>query len=309
MIAPTIHLPVLLGPIVDALIEPFAKRAEPAWLVDCTLGGGGHTEALHARLTALGKGHRLLAVDQDEQAIARARERFARPLAEGTLRLHHGPFGEVVPVLKSLDAPILGLLADLGFSSDQIEDAERGLSFIKEGPLDMRLDPSSGISCREYLARVGEKELADAIFQYGEERYSRRIASAIARARSDGALPETTTALAELIWRAVPPPARRQRIHPATRTFQALRIVVNDELGQLERLIQDVLPEIAPGGRAAIISFHSLEDRKVKQAFKGSAFRQLTKKPIEPDQAEVKANPRARSAKLRIAEKSERAES
>ena len=196
-------------------------------------------------------------------------------------------------------------MADLGFSSDQLEDAGRGLSFSREGPLDMRLDPARGQSAREYLARAGEKELADAIFELGEERFSRKIAAAIVRARQEARLPSTTTELAELVARAVPPAARHGRIHAATRTFQALRILVNGELEELDCLLNRVILGVRPGGRVAILSFHSLEDRKVKLAFKDreGPFKPLTKKPIEADEAEISRNPRSRSAKLRIAER------
>lgn len=306
----TVHVPILLEPIVRSLIEPFkalSPDAPPHWLVDCTLGGGGHTGALLEALAsdpAL-KGHHVISFDQDARAIERARERFAAEIASGRLEIVHSPFSEAAEHLQS--KPVLGLMADLGFSSDQLEDAERGLSFMREGPLDMRLDPSRGQSCREYLQRVGEKELADMIFELGEERFSRRIAAAIVRARSEARLPKTTTELADLVVRAVPPPARRGRIHAATRTFQALRIHVNAELEELDRLLNHVILSVRPGGRVAILSFHSLEDRKVKQVFrdKESPFEPLTKKPIEADEDEVSRNPRSRSAKLRIAQRVE----
>jgi 16S rRNA (cytosine1402-N4)-methyltransferase len=304
----TIHVPILLQPIVDALVEPL--RALPAdapahWIVDCTLGGGGHTAGFLAALAAdpqLAR-HRVLAVDQDTGAVERARQRFAAEIAAGRLELRHARFGGIAQAVA--ERPTLGLLADLGFSSDQLGDAARGISFQGDGPLDMRLDPSRGRTCREILSVIREDELADIIYELGEERFSRRIAAAIVRARGEGKLPETTGQLAELVWRTVPPPARHGRIHPATRTFQALRIHVNGELEELDSLLRDVILGIRTKGRVAIISFHSLEDRRVKHAFKhrDSAFEPLTKKPIEADEPEVRRNPRSRSAKLRIAEK------
>jgi len=245
----------------------------------------------------------VVAFDQDEGAIERGHERFKAEIAEGRLELVHSRFAEADGWLK--DRQVAGLMADLGFSSDQIEDADRGLSFLREGPLDMRLDPSRGRSAREYLQTVTEKDLADAIFELGEERFSRRIAAAILTARREGQLPKTTTAFAELVTRAVPPPARHGRIHAATRTFQALRILVNEELEELDRLLNHVILCVRPGGRVAILSFHSLEDRKVKLAFRDrdGAFLPLTKKPQEADDEELRRNPRSRSAKLRIAER------
>jgi 16S rRNA (cytosine1402-N4)-methyltransferase len=306
--ASTVHIPILVEPIVQSLLEPFralSSDATPHWLVDCTLGGGGHTgyflEAF-AREPGLSR-HKVLSFDQDAEAIERARSRFATEIAEGRLELVHARFSAAGPYLT--ERPVLGLMADLGFSSDQLDHADRGLSFLREGPLDMRLDPSRGQSAREYLSHVSEKDLADVIFELGEERYSRRIAGAIIEARRKQALPRSTTELAELILRSVPPPARHQRIHAATRTFQALRILVNEELEELDRLLESVIVNVKPAGRVAILSFHSLEDRKVKMTFrdKDGLFVPLTKKPQEADEEEIRRNPRSRSAKLRIAER------
>lgn len=310
----TVHIPILAKPIVDALIEPFRQLPDEAgtrWIVDCTLGGGGHSSLLLEALARLpgGRRHKLLSIDQDPEAVARGRERFAREISEGRMEILHSRFGEIAPALEG--RKVLGLMADLGFSSDQIEDPSRGIAFSASGPLDMRLDPTRGESAYELLARVGEHELADLIHEYGEERYSRRIASSICRARAQSKLPSTSDGLADLIRGAVPPPYRHGRIHPATRAFQALRIAVNQELEELDSLLERVILCLEPGGRVAILSFHSLEDRKAKLAFKpkerlsreGSAFRQLTKKPIEPDEEEIRSNPRSRSAKLRIAER------
>ncbi len=298
----TIHIPILKEPIVSALIEPFLAQAAPAWILDCTFGGGGHTAALLERLP---KHHGVIGVDQDEGALVRGKARLAAPFAGGRLKLLHAKFGDLDPETLSphLDGrPVLGILADLGFSSDQLEDPARGISFLREGPLDMRFDPSQGESVADYLRVVSETKLADMIYELGEEHHSRRIARLIVEARINGTLPTTTTGLAGLIERAVPASARQGRIHAATRTFQALRIHVNQELRELDHLLEDVILGLAVHGRVAILSFHSLEDRKVKQKFRSDpAFEEYSRKPIEADESELAANPRARSAKLRIA--------
>jgi len=298
----TIHIPILRDPIVDALVEPLMSRAEPAWILDCTFGGGGHTAAL---LEKLPRHHGVIGVDRDEGALTRGKTRLATDFASGRLKLLHARFGDLDPPTlgEHLDGrPVFGVLADLGFSSDQLEDPARGISFLREGPLDMRLDSSEGESAYDYLRAVSEAKLADMIYEFGEEHHSRRIARSIVDARMKGALPKTTLELAALVERAVPPSARQGRIHAATRTFQALRIHVNQELRELDHLLEDVILNLAVRGRVAIISFHSLEDRKVKQKFRSDpAFEEYTRKPIEADDAELAANPRARSAKLRIA--------
>jgi 16S rRNA (cytosine1402-N4)-methyltransferase len=304
----TVHLPILAPEIVRWLLEPLRAlpaEAPPQWIVDCTLGGGGHTSQFLEALASdprLSK-HRVLSVDQDPSAVERGQQRFSREIAEGRLEIMRSRFGGISSLVAS--RPVLGLMADLGFSSDQIEDQERGLSFRSEGPLDMRLDPTQGQSARDFLLRSREEEIARVLFEYGEERFSRRIASRIVEARRSGDLPSTAKGLADLIEKAVPPPARHGRIHPATRSFQALRIQVNQELEELDSLLHSVILGVAPGGRVAILSFHSLEDRMVKLAFKTKEgpFRALTKKPIEPDEAEIQRNPRSRSAKLRVAER------
>lgn len=300
----TVHIPILLEPIVASMQEIFEKESSPAWMMDCTLGGGGHTGAL---LTRLPKHHRVVSIDQDLQAIERAKKTFASELATGRLKLLHGRFGSLDPETLSehLEGlPLLGLMADLGFSSDQLEDANRGLSFLRDGPLDMRLDPTQGVSARDFLHQVTEQKLVEILQEYGEERFSKRIASEIIKTRRTKTLPHTTLEFARLIESVVPPPARHGRIHAATRTFQALRIAVNGELEELDRLLSHVILNLKVGGRAAIISFHSLEDRKVKNAFRSDdRFSSLTKKPIEPDEEEIRMNSRSRSAKLRIAER------
>lgn len=303
----TVHVPILVQPIVEALIEPFRslpQDAPPHCLVDFTLGGGGHTNAFLEALASAGLSkHRVVAFDQDEEAIERAGKRFEREISEGRLEIHRARFSETGPILTG--KRVLGFLADLGFSSDQMEAAARGLSFQLEGPLDMRLDPSRGVTCYEYLKQVSERDLEEVLREYGEEKFSRRIASAIIQRRRERKLPETTKELASLVVSALPASARHGRIHAATRTFQALRIAVNEELNELDWLLESGILFLVPGGRAAIISFHSLEDRKVKVVFKdpSSPVRPLTKKPIEASEEEVRANPRSRSAKLRIAER------
>jgi 16S rRNA (cytosine1402-N4)-methyltransferase len=298
----TVHIPILRDPIVNALVEPLASLSEPAWILDCTFGGGGHT---HALLERLPKQHGVIGVDRDENALIRGKARFPDEFGSGRLKLLHARFGDLDPetLAPHLDGrPVFGILADLGFSSDQLEDSTRGISFMREGPLDMRLDPSDGESAYQYLCSASEKNIADIIYEFGEEHQSRRIARLIVEARMKGALPNSTTALASLVERAFPGSARQGRIHPATRTFQALRIHVNQELRELDHLLEAVILNLAVQGRVAILSFHSLEDRRVKLKFRSDpAFEEFTRKPVEADDTELVANPRSRSAKLRIA--------
>jgi 16S rRNA (cytosine1402-N4)-methyltransferase len=311
MMKASVHVPILLKPIVDALVEPFLSLPEGAarhWILDCTLGGGGHTSVFLKTFYESEKlgAHGVIAFDQDEAAIKRARVRFEKEIASGRLILHHARFSDAPNLLKG--HPVLGILADLGFSSDQIEDPHRGLSFRLEGPLDMRLDASRGEPCYELLQRISEKELKLILQEYGEERFAGRIARTIIEARQGRALPKTTEGFAELISNAVPSKFRYGRIHPATRSFQALRIAVNEELNELDAFLRDVVPLLESTGRAAVLSFHSLEDRRVKQAFRElsqyeGGFRPVTRKPISPDSQEIAENSRSRSAKLRIVEK------
>jgi 16S rRNA (cytosine1402-N4)-methyltransferase len=290
----TEHVPVLLEEVLAGLaIQPGMTVA------DGTLGGGGHTAAL---LEAVGPQGRLFAVDRDIEAVERARRRFADQ--SHCLPLH-GNYCDLPQLLGEqgilqLDA----ILLDLGLSSDQLASGERGFSFDADGELDLRFDVTQGDPAWRLLARLPEKELADLIYQFGEERFSRRIARQIVAARRTAPI-QTARQLRELLERCVPR-APRMRIHPATRTFQALRIAVNDELGSL-RLALDQFPRIlVPGGRLAVISFHSLEDRLVKYAFRDSSdYEILTKKPIRPKEAEIQRNPRSRSARLRIARRVE----
>jgi 16S rRNA (cytosine1402-N4)-methyltransferase len=272
--------------------------------VDCTVGAGGHARLLAEQLGADGQ---LIGLDCDEDMLQRARPR----LAGLPVRLFAASFARLREVLDAAGLPAVdGVLADLGVCSDQLDVVERGFSFSQSGPLDMRLDPHGGETAGDLLARLEERELADLFWQYGEERFSRRIARRIVEERKRQPL-ETTEQLAQLVRRCVPRPARGSRkqpsIDPATRVFQALRIAVNDELGALDRLLA-VLPAcVKPGGRAALISFHSLEDRRVKQAFRQrDVWHVLTRKPVMATEEEVRNNPRARSAKLRAARRLER---
>jgi 16S rRNA (cytosine1402-N4)-methyltransferase len=262
--------------------------------VDATLGGGGHTVAI---LEAEPKA-RIIGLDRDPVAIAAAEERLA-PVADRVM-LVRSPFSRVREQLDALSVDcVAGIVADLGVSSPQLDAAERGMSFRREGPLDMRMDPDSGETALELIERLSDDELANVIYEYGEERRSRRIARSIKRALSDGEL-RTTLDLRRATVRAVGP-ARVGGVDPATRTFQALRIAVNRELEELESLLATLGDVLVEGGVAAIISFHSLEDRLVKRAFHTQGWAQLTKKPLVASDDESAQNPRARSAKLRAA--------
>ena len=303
----SLHIPILAEPIVEALTEPFLKLSVDApshWLVDCTLGGGGHCGRFlekFSKNTSLQK-HKVLAMDKDQGAVERAQAQFKDYIQDGRLEILHETFGNGAAIIRS--RPVLGLLADFGFSSDQLEDPARGLSFQTEGPLDMRLDQTQGSSAQQLLYDLSERELEKILREYGEERFAKSIAAKLVALRRNRQLPTTTKELSQAVVQAIPPGARHQRIHAATRTFQALRIAVNDELVEVERLLQRVIPEVQSGGRVAILSFHSLEDRQVKNTFKNrEIFVPLTKKPQQADEAEMKANPRSRSAKLRIAER------
>ncbi len=296
------HYPVLR----DAVMAAFQPLPSGALICDATLGGGGHT----ARFLELSDSCAVTGIDADPVMLERARERLA---ADPRVRFVHGWFDEVLAGPDRFDR----ILIDLGISMFHLREGERGFSIQEDGPLDMRIDPSGdGDSAADLLMHCTEWELADIIFRYGEERYSRRIAAAIIRERHGGI--ETTHQLKEIVRRAVPPAARHGRIHPATRTFQALRIAVNDELGRLERVIPCGVRALNPGGRLGIISFHSLEDRIVKHAFRALAaepigiegggsmtVRVLTKRPVVPDEAELAENPASRSAKLRVLEREE----
>jgi 16S rRNA (cytosine1402-N4)-methyltransferase len=293
--APAGHTPVLRDEVVE-LLGPRAR----AVLLDCTIGPGGHAEAL---LEAAGRDAVLIGVDLDADALRLARSRLRR--FGRRVRLFHADHGQIDAVLGEANVPAAdAILADLGVSTRQLADPQRGLSFQADGPLDMRLDRRRRRTAADVVNQLAEGKLADVIYAYGEERYSRRIARRIVAARRRAAI-RTTAELADIVARALPAPARRTRrgVHPATRTFQALRIYVNGLLESLDALLSRLPACLAVGGRAAIISFQSLEDRRVKRAFAewasaGSA-RRLTRKVIRPTSDEAARNPASRSAKLR----------
>jgi 16S rRNA (cytosine1402-N4)-methyltransferase len=285
------HIPVLAEPSVEAL----SIRSDGTY-VDATFGAGGHSELI---LDALGAAGRLIALDADPSAGVRA-------IADPRFILINANFRDLSSELDRLAIDqVDGVLFDLGVSSMQFDEGERGFSFRAAAPLDMRMDPSRGESAADLLASRDERELADLIYEYGEERKSRRIARAIVALRDAGTPVRDTADLANVVARAVRAPAH-QRIHPATRTFQALRIAVNDELGALRAGLDAALARTATGGRIAVISFHSLEDRIVKHTFREDPrARAVTRKPVVATEDEVASNPRARSAKLRVAERIE----
>jgi len=290
------HVPVLTAEVVRHL------RPERGGLfVDCTVGLGGHSRAL-----VEGGATRVIGLDRDEDALARARVALAA--WSDRVELVHADFRAIDAVLDSRAVSLVdGALADLGVSSLQLDAPGRGFSFQRDEPLDMRMDRSGGETAADLVARSTERALADAIFAYGEERFSRRIARALVEARRDAPV-DTTGRLASIVRRAIP---RRgyMRIDPATRTFQALRIWVNRELEGLDRFLEAAARRLRAGGRLVVITFHSLEDRIVKHTLRAlershdAAVKVLTKKPIVPSEDEIGRNPRARSAKLRAAER------
>ncbi len=305
-----VHASVLLGPAVDGLDPRDGGR-----YIDATCGLGGHSEAL---LEKCGPTGRVLAVDRDPAAIELAEGRLAR--FGDRVTVVEGDFSDLPIYAEASDfAPADGVIADLGVSSLQLDDPGRGFSFLRDGPLDMRMGPRVGATAAELLENFSVPDLERVLRDFGEERRAHRLAVAIVEARDAGAL-TSTAALAAVIERVLGG-RKASPVHPATRAFQAIRIAVNRELEELERLLEVLPGLLAPGGRAAIISFHSLEDRLVKRAFEDPSppptprglpvepvrvygpWRALGKKPIVPDEAEIRNNPRARSAKLRVAER------
>ena len=303
------HIPVLLDEVMQALnLKPDAV------VVDATYGRGGHSAEILKRLGGAG---RLVMLDRDPQAIADAKQRFAGDPRVHVEQARFSRVGQVCGQL-GLSGRVNAMLFDLGVSSPQLDDASRGFSFRNAGPLDMRMDPSSGESAADWINRAPESELADVIYQYGEERHSRRIARAIVRARLEAPITDTAT-LAALVARAVP--SRERHKDPATRTFQAIRLYINRELDELDAVLPEALRVLAPGGRLAVISFHSLEDRRVKHFIRAEAQgpeipRGMPAAPvpfiprvravgraIRASDAEVRRNPRSRSAVLRVAER------
>jgi 16S rRNA (cytosine1402-N4)-methyltransferase len=302
------HETVLLHETVDAL------QVADGVYVDGTFGRGGHSRLLLEQLAPQG---RLVVVDKDPLAIATANELAGQ---DERVTVCHSSFADLKTQLQDLklDGRVNGILLDLGVSSPQLDDASRGFSFRADGPLDMRMDPTSGVSAAQWLTHVGETDLANVLFRYGDERYSRRIARAIVRARSEAPI-TTTLQLADIVSKAHP--AWERNKHPATRSFQAIRIHINAELADLETLLADCVELLVSGGRLAVIAFHSLEDRLVKQFIreqeKGpelppglpileSEIKRTMKKvgkPVKASPAEVQGNIRSRSATLRVAEK------
>ena len=291
------HVPVLL----EESLEFLAVHPGGVY-VDATLGLGGHSAEIARRLGAKGK---LIAFDRDPEAMSKAQARLATVAGEigaemPTVEYVSRPFSEIAEVIApgTLD----GLLADFGVSSLQLDEAHRGFSFRAEGPLDMRMDPRSSLTAEQVVNQENEEVLADLIYEFGEERRSRRIARAIVRAR-----PIATTAELARVISAAAPAMKGDKIHPATRTFQALRIRVNDELGEIQSLLKSAGSLLKPGGRLVLISFHSLEDRLVKDALRDGAkagrYELLTKKTVVATEQESLRNPRSRSAKLRAAKK------
>jgi 16S rRNA (cytosine1402-N4)-methyltransferase len=289
------HVPVLLREAIDLLnVRPEGNY------IDATLGAGGHAQEI---LKRLGSG-KLLGLDRDPQALRVAGEKLAD--FAGKLIMQQGNFAEIDTLHAASGLPpVDGILADLGLSSLQLDDAARGFSFSTPGLLDMRADPGQGTTAADLVNEASEKELIDILFKFGEERHSRRIARAIVKARPY----RTTTQLAQVVTRAIPSRAGLHQNQSLRRTFMSLRLAVNRELENLERFLEKVLPILRPGGRVVIISFHSLEDSRAKQAFRrwqqeGRASI-LTRKVVRPGEEEIKSNPRAHSAKLRAAEKAE----
>jgi 16S rRNA (cytosine1402-N4)-methyltransferase len=304
------HVPVLLNEAVEHLVF-----APDGIYVDATFGRGSHTRAILQRLNQQG---RVIAFDKDPIAVAYAKQQ----IHDARFTILHSSFAKLQEQLDNLNlqGQIHGILFDLGVSSPQLDDPERGFSFSRSGKLDMRMDTSSGIDALSWLATVDETTLAKVLWEYGEEKFSRRIARAIVMTRSTIPI-ETTGQLADLIVKAIPKTKKTWDKHPATRSFQAIRIMVNQELTELQQGLAQALTVLITGGRLAVISFHSLEDRIVKQFIKqqeqgqalprglpvkGKQFNAILRaigKPVKPSLQEINNNPRARSAILRIAEK------
>ena len=305
------HKPVLLEECLEAL----AIRPEGTYL-DGTLGRAGHSLEILRRL----KGGRLIGIDRDMTAIEAARERLAE--YKDHVTLVHGNFCDLGEILSSLHVDkVDGMLFDLGVSSPQLDEAQRGFSYMHDAPLDMRMDTSAALDARQVVNTWSGGELRRILYEYGEERYAPQIARAIVRRREERPI-ATTLELVEIIKGAMPARALKEKQHPAKRSFQAIRIAVNDELGSVERMIDRAVPRLNKGGRLAVITFHSLEDRIVKTGLAGFArgctcppdfpvcvcgktpdVKLVNKKPILPSQQELEENPRSRSAKLRVAEK------
>lgn len=305
------HRPVLLNECIQAL----NIRPEGVY-VDGTLGRAGHSREIARRLTT----GRLICVDRDQAALEAAEERLAQ--WRDRVTLVHSNFDQIDRILNELSlSGADGMLFDLGVSSPQLDDSTRGFSYMADAPLDMRMDQSGGMTAAEVVNQWPQEELRRILYQYGEERYAPQIAAAIVRRRQDRPI-QTTMELAQIVREAMPARALKEKQHPAKRSFQAIRIAVNDELASVDRMLQAAVPRLNPGGRLAVITFHSLEDRIVKTGLaefargctcppdfpvcvceKKPQIRLVSRKPILPSEEEVRDNPRARSAKLRAAEK------
>lgn len=306
------HVPVLLS----ETIEYIAPRPGGTY-VDCTLGGAGHSLEILQKMQLTG---RLIAIDQDESAVAVARQRM-KVFGE-TVTIVHGSFGDLGAIVKAQGVSgVDGVLYDLGVSSPQLDEADRGFSYMADAPLDMRMDRRSATTAADLVNGLPVDQLARVIMEYGEDRWAARIAQFVVAARSRERI-ATTGQLVDAIKAAIPAAARRTGPHPAKRTFQALRIAVNDELGVFARSLEDAIGLLNPGGRICVISFHSLEDRIAKEMFSKHArecvcppglpvcmcqhvrtLKVLTRKPVTPSETELTYNPRARSSKLRVAER------
>ncbi|MEK7286502.1 MAG: 16S rRNA (cytosine(1402)-N(4))-methyltransferase RsmH [Nitrospirota bacterium] len=315
---PASHQPVLVDEILSVLLPTLSCRsfAQAKVYLDCTVGLGGHTEAI---LNAAPPETRVIAMDRDSDALQYAKKRLEN--YKNRVTFLHGSFKEMMKIAEDTNvSECAGILFDLGVSSLQLDSSARGFSFQQAGPLDMRMDQQRTLTAAQLVNTLREKELADIIYQYGEERGARKIAAWIVQLREKEGEITKTDQLANLICRAVRGKSKWTKTHPATKTFQALRIVVNDELGEIEAGMTTAASLLAVGGRLAVISFHSLEDRIVKQRFKAFAlpsstgimpvlplgmrrFASLYKKPVVPTPEEILQNPRARSAKLRVLER------
>lgn len=305
------HIPVLLNECIEGLnIQP------DGIYVDGTVGLGGHSSEIVRHLTT----GRLICIDRDETAIERSRERLKE--WKDKITFVHGNFCDVAAILKEMEIPkVNGMLFDLGVSSPQLDEGDRGFSYMTDAPLDMRMDRSDTLSAWLIVNKWPQEKLEYIIKVYGEERYARLIAAAVIRARAEQTI-NTTGQLVEIIKKAVPAAALREKQHPAKRTFQAIRIAVNDELGAVEKMMEEAPDLLAPGGRLAVISFHSLEDRIVKKGIQSrengctcpreapictcgfvQTLKSVNRKPITASEQELEENPRSRSAKLRVAER------
>ena len=305
------HISVLLQECLDGLnIDPNGIY------VDGTLGGAGHSSKIAARLDQ----GMLVGIDRDTVALKAAGERLAP--YKNNVKLVHSNFCEIAQVLKDLDiSGVDGILLDLGVSSPQLDDAQRGFSYMADAPLDMRMNAEDALTAKDVVNTWSQEEVRRILYTYGEERYAPQIAAAICRRREEKPI-ETTLELVDVIRSAMPPAALREKQHPAKRSFQAIRIAVNDELGSVEKVMRDAIPALNPGGRLAVITFHSLEDRIVKNAMAEAAkgctcppnfpvcvcgkkplVKLISRKPITASDEELQLNPRSRSAKLRVCEK------